>query len=87
MINIKEAKDRIHQDKDWQSRALLIEVLHFELMLIRTKWSLRKTAKLLDLCASTVCEDIMLSKFSLRHPEIGQLKLRRDALNYVKRNK
>lgn len=87
MININEAKTRIHNDKDWQSRALYIEVFHFELMLTRKKWSVRKTAKLLDMCASTVCEDLMLSKYSLTNPEVGKIKRRIDAINYVRRIK
>lgn len=84
-LNLKEVRDRIHQDRDWQSRSIDIEIFHFELMLIKkNKWSIRKTAKTLDMCASTVCEDLMLSKFTLKYPDISKIKKRNEALGYVK---
>ena len=83
-MNLSEIKDRILSEKDWQSRSLDIELFHTILTLNKTKWSIRKTAKVLGLCASTVCEDLMLSKYSVKHPEVGKIRKRIDALNYVR---
>ena len=84
MLNLKEVKDKILQDKDWQSRSLDIEIFHFEMMISRKKWSIRKTAKALELCASTVCEDLMLSKFMLKNPNLSTFRRRKDAVAYVR---
>lgn len=86
-LNLREVKEKIHSDKDWQSRSIDIEVFHFELMTWKKKWSIRKTAKLLNLCASTVCEDLQLSKFLLRHPELGEIKFRYEALRIMRNSK
>lgn len=86
-LSLIEVRDRIHADEDWQSRSIDIEVFHFSLMIFRSKWSIRKTAKLLNLCASTTCEDLQLAKFSLHHPEVVKIRFRRDALTYMRNNR
>lgn len=84
MINLNEARARIQNDKDWQSRALYIEVFHFEMMLSRKKWSVRRTAKILGMCASTVCEDLMISKYSLLDCNVSKKRTRAEAVKYVR---
>jgi hypothetical protein len=88
MLNLNEVKKRILEDRDWQSRSIDIEIFHFQLMLTaRKKWSIRKTAKALGLCASTVCEDLMLAIGTIDYPELPKIKNRRDALKFIRENK
>lgn len=84
MINLQEARVRIQNDKDWQSRALYIEVFHSEMMLSRKKWSVRRTAKILGMCASTICEDLMISKYSASDSEVSKKRTRTEAIKYVR---
>lgn len=76
-------KKTIKEDKIWHSRARSIEIYHAELMLKRKKWSIRKTAKLLELCPSTVCEDIQLARYLIDDPSLERFKLRKEALKYI----
>lgn len=84
MLNLQESRKLIENTKDWQARALYIEVLHFELLLTRKKWSVRRTAKILGMCASTVCEDLMISKYSLSDSEVSKKRTRTEAVRYVR---
>lgn len=85
MLDLLEVKNRILKEKDWQSRSIDIEIFHFQLMLLKqNKWSIRKTAKVLGLCASTVCEDLKLSRYFLKDPELMRVRRRCDALKVVR---
>ncbi len=77
-------KRQIENCKDWQTRVMFIEILHAELMIIRKKWSVRKTAALIDFCASTVCEDLQLAKALSYKPSIGNIRTRKEALREIK---
>ena len=73
----------IKEDKVWHSRARNIEIYHSGLMIRNSKWSIRKTAKILKMCASTVCEDIQLAKYLIRDSSLEKFKLRKEALSFI----
>ncbi len=87
MLDLNEVRKRIQSEKDWQSRSTDMTIFHCNLMLHKKKWSIRKTAKTLGMCASTVCEDLMLSRFILSFPELSKVRNRRDALKYLRENR
>jgi hypothetical protein len=84
MLNLLEVKKRIQSEKDWQSRCRDIDIFHSQLNLTRKKWSIRKTAKLLKMCASTVCEDLQLAAFLVNDTSIEKFRRRKDALEYIR---
>ncbi len=76
-------RDVITKDKIWHSRARNIEIVHSDLMLRNKDWSIRKTAKYLRMCASTVCEDLQLAKYLIEDSSLERFKLRKEALKYI----
>jgi len=73
----------IKEDKSWSSRARQIEIYHSGLVLRNPKWSIRKTAKALKMCPSTVCEDLQLARELIDDPSLEKYKLRKEALKYI----
>lgn len=73
----------IKEDKIWHSRAREIEIFHSGLMLRNPNWSIRKTAKILKMCPSTICEDLQLAKYLISDPSLEKFKLRKEALKYI----
>jgi len=86
MINLREIKQRIIEDRDWRVRVRNIDIFHTHLMLHKKIWSLRKTAKALDLLPSTVSEDLKIARYLSFDPTIERFKYRKDVLKYVKEN-
>ncbi len=73
----------IKEDKSWSSRARQVEIFHSGLVLRNSKWSIRKTAKMLKMCPSTVCEDLQLARYLLEDSSLERFTLRREALKYI----
>jgi hypothetical protein len=83
-IDLMEIKRQIKKDKVWNSRARNIEIFHSHLILHRDKWSIRKTAKILNMSTTSVFEDIQLARFMIRNPSLERFKKRKEALNHLK---
>lgn len=73
----------IKEDKSWSSRARQIEIYHSGLVIKNPEWSIRKTAKALKMCASTVCEDLQLAKWLIEDSSLEKYKLRKEALKFI----
>lgn len=84
MINLREVKARIKSVKDWRTRCRDIEIFHSHFILSKNKWSIRKTAKLLNILPSTACEDLQLARFLINDPSLERFRRRKDALAFIK---
>jgi hypothetical protein len=82
--NVTEIRKLIKVRGNWSDRARNIEIIHTHFMLTKKKWSLRKSAKYLNLCASTVCEDLKLARYMVQDPSIERFKSRKDAMECVR---
>ena len=82
--NTQEIRKLIKESNRWSDRARLIEIVHTHFILTKKKWSLRKSAKYLGLCASTVCEDLQLARRMIVDPSIETYIKRKDAIGHIR---
>jgi hypothetical protein len=69
---------------DWKIRALHIEDCHKVCKERDSKWSIRKTAKLLKMSVGIVSEDIRLAKLLRGSAYINKLQTRKDAIDFMR---
>jgi len=82
--NVSEIKKQIKSRSSWSDRARNIEIIHTYFMLTKKKWSLRKSAKYLDLCPSTVCEDLKLARYMTLDPSLERFVKRKEAMENIR---
>jgi hypothetical protein len=73
----------ISLEKKWHRKAIMISLYHNKMLLKNPKWTLRKTAKRLDMSIGTISESLKLAKAIMENPEIEKMK-RQDALRSIR---
>jgi hypothetical protein len=76
-------QDALRNTKEWHKRALIISLYHMKMLLRNKRWTMRHTAKRLQISLGLVSESIKLAKAMNDDPEIEKMK-RNDALKRIK---
>lgn len=76
-------QDKVTKEKNWHKRAMLITYYHTAMKLRRRRWTMRMTAKKLDISIGMVSESIKLTHAILDNPDLENLK-REDVLYLLK---
>jgi hypothetical protein len=76
-------QEALAKERRWNKRVLIINLFHMRMLLRKKKWSLRKTAKKLNISLGQVSESIRLARAILDRPELELMK-RNDAMKEIK---
>lgn len=76
-------REALANEKSWQKRALIINLYHIQKSLRNKNWTMRDTAKRLELSLGTISESIKIAKAILEDPSL-ELLTRSECLMRVK---
>ena len=74
-------KEKFKSCSTWQERAVVVTFTHRLLLIRKKKWTIRKTAKYLEISIGYVSESMKLAK---RLDEVNHFATRKDALTKLK---
>lgn len=76
-------QEAIKKEKKWHRKAMLINLFHNSMLLRKKKWTMRESAKKLDISLGAISESIRLAKAILENSELEKMK-REDAIRSIR---
>jgi hypothetical protein len=76
--------EALQKERRWYKRVLIISIFHYKMKMKNRKWSLRHTAKRLQLSVGTISESLLLAKALNEWPQLEELS-RENALLQLRR--
>jgi len=76
-------REALEKERRWHKRALTIYLYHNLMLLKKKHWTIRDTAKKLEMSIGMISESIRLATAMIDNPELEKMK-RKDALKLIK---
>lgn len=82
-------QEALRKEKKWQKRAMIINLFHNSMLLRKKNWTMRKTAKRLEMSVGSISENVTLAIGIINNPRLEELSranaLRALRYSYIKR--